>query len=305
MRLAFDQADRAEKTVGGRTGPFGRALLSFWDQAARAGMADNPDVALGEASERLRQLVEPVFAELHDVGWSAGMSQVGPVSKRWDVTARSMLGPPARLETLLWAKQAAGALVATVSQQARDWIRVLTVTGLREGWSPQVLADSLRRRVPLTRPQVETLARLERNMQGSQPAGKIRRLINRQADTYRRDRALTIARTELLTAHNAGAHQAWQNASLEGLIPASTRRAWVISKDCLVCKSCRRMRGDQAIAPDLLTPFRFPTGPTGDSFKPVTHPPGHTRCRCAALLLPPAMSEETVRRIVNPKLPEC
>jgi hypothetical protein len=63
------------------------------------------------------------------------------------------------------------------------------------------------------------------------------------------------------------------------------------------------MRGDRAIAPDVVTPFMFPT-PAG-GLRPIQHPPGHPRCRCAAVLLPPAMSEDAVRRLVTPDLPDC
>jgi hypothetical protein len=112
-------------------------------------------------------------------------------------------------------------------------------------------------------------------------------------DQYRRRlhdyQARTIARTELLWASNAGAHEGHRQAVETGAYPAGVEREWVTAAEGVpyrkgtsrVCVICRPMSGVRVDG--LETPFVTPAGA-------VLFPPAHPACRCRTILIPKGLA---------------
>lgn len=81
-----------------------------------------------------------------------------------------------------------------------------------------------------------------------------------------RQRAMVIARTEIMAAENMGQLEAWRQASRDGLLPKEARKVWVMGPGA--CPTCAQVNGR---AVKLEDPF-----PVVD----VLVPPAHPNCRC-------------------------
>lgn len=81
------------------------------------------------------------------------------------------------------------------------------------------------------------------------------------------ERAELIARTESMTAVNAGTREAWHQAVDDGLLPPTARRQWIATLDEGVCPLCEALDGRE-------------TDMEGEYEPGVEGPPLHPRCRC-------------------------
>jgi hypothetical protein len=107
------------------------------------------------------------------------------------------------------------------------------------------------------------------------------------ADRKLRERAETIARTEVMTTLNYGQELAWDQAIGEGLIdPDDTLKVWVVTPDELLCPICEPMAGE-AVGID-------------EEFE-VEGPPAHPNCRCTTGLRR-AEAIESRRREIQERL---
>ena len=97
----------------------------------------------------------------------------------------------------------------------------------------------------------------------------------RYASRRHRERAVTIAETELAFAYNKGADEAVKNAVAQGLLPRMIPR-WSTAADERVCEICGALDGAEI---ELGGEFDFP-GRTLYAGQKQT-PPAHPRCRCA------------------------
>jgi hypothetical protein len=82
-----------------------------------------------------------------------------------------------------------------------------------------------------------------------------------------RERAKTIARTETITAANAGQQELWRQAAGKGLIGSDTRRRWIASPGS--DRTCSILMSLHGVVVGLDETF------AGG----VLHPPRHPRCR--------------------------
>lgn len=101
----------------------------------------------------------------------------------------------------------------------------------------------------------------------------IQQQVQRQSQKYvaglSRQRAMLIARTEIMASTNAGQQAVWQLAARQGVIPASVERQWIVTlDDALDAKICLPLTDARA---KLNEPFQ----PGG-----FMQPPAHPGCRC-------------------------
>jgi len=89
-----------------------------------------------------------------------------------------------------------------------------------------------------------------------------------------KQRAVTIARTEIIGAANEGRLAAWRAAKEKGLLREGTRRTWVVTEDDRLCPECEAMDGQTV---DLDEPFEGDVGP-------IDAPPLHPNCRCTTVI---------------------
>jgi F like protein len=97
------------------------------------------------------------------------------------------------------------------------------------------------------------------------------------AEKLLRQRAKTIARTEILRASNAGQRAAWRSARDKGILPRTTLREWIATGGA--CAICSPLDGKTA---GLDEPF------DGG----IDSPPAHPSCRCTTGLINTSGSAE-------------
>lgn len=109
-----------------------------------------------------------------------------------------------------------------------------------------------------------------------------------------RSRAVTIARTEILRANNAGRYASWQDAAARGVVTPSHRKEWVATTTASrygpPCDICQPLNGT-LVAWDA----NFPGG--------YSMPPAHPRCRCTATLRGPEQKMTTEEWLAQQQKP--
>lgn len=88
-------------------------------------------------------------------------------------------------------------------------------------------------------------------------------------------RADTIARTETMTASNAGQRETWDQAVDAGVLTGDERQEWIVTPDDRLCPICEGLDGE--------------TAALGESFNvdgdELDGPPAHPNCRCTTGLV--------------------
>lgn len=120
----------------------------------------------------------------------------------------------------------------------------------------------------------EQLSKEHPRMKAEAMERRARDLALKYADRQRRQRAETIARTELATAYHTGNDMAVRQAMEQGLLPM-VKKVWSTARDDRVCPVCAALEGME-IAMD--GQFSFRAGKKGGC---VLIPPAHPRCACA------------------------
>ena len=91
------------------------------------------------------------------------------------------------------------------------------------------------------------------------------------------NRAELIARTETMTAANAGQQEAWDQAVEDGFLTGEEKQEWITTPDDKLCPICTDMDGEQV---GLDEQFDV----DGDL---IDAPPAHPNCRCTIGLVVP------------------
>lgn len=193
------------------------------------------------------------------------------------------------IRAIKWAEQRAGQFIVEISEEVRQQVRVLITRAIREQWTVERLAMYIRQVVGLHSRWARAVNNLYEqtlnNLLGqgiALPRAEAQATV--AADKYHakllRTRAITIARTEVIGAQNAGRYLGWQQFMAQtGTPPSILRKRWLIGPDgwagINVCDVCRSVGGVEVGINDL-----FPTG--------RLMPPAHPNCRCTAILIFPS-----------------
>lgn len=148
----------------------------------------------------------------------------------WETFAFDVTNPKATE----WARKRAADLISGMTATDRDEIREL----VEEAFDEQFDVDEL--------------------------AGRIEEIVGD------RDRADLIARTETMTASNAGQVGAWEQAIDEGLLTGLEGKEWITTPDDRLCPVCEPMDG---VVVAFNEDFDTEDGR-------VSYPPAHPNCRC-------------------------
>ena len=175
-------------------------------------------------------------------------------------------------EATRWAAREAATLVKA-SAEARESIRTLIVLSNELGITPQEVARILVRDniIGLLPRQVAAVHKLQsRLLEDGLDAAIVARRAERYAAAQLRLRAWTIARTELVSAVNAGQDALWQLAKQRGILPAGTKRVWLVTyDDALDAEICEPLTDAEAGLDEPFEPGGF------------MRPPAHPSCRCS------------------------
>ncbi len=119
------------------------------------------------------------------------------------------------------------------------------------------------------------------------------------AGKVHRQRAMTIAETEMAFAYNAAADEVVQQSIKDGVFAPGVKKRWLTAYDERVCDQCGAIDGETV---DIDAPFSIG----------VQLPPAHPRCRCAVaydditVLAPatPANAAEPQETVQQPTIPD-
>ena len=199
-------------------------------------------------------------------------------SLRFDMNGPQMLN---------WIDERGAAFVVDTTEQQVQALRSMIRQYMYEKYDYDELSKVIRPCIGLTDGQSRAVLRyyesLKANMRDQHPRMRQENLEDkcltkalRYAERMHRERARTIARTEMAFAYNHGMHESVRQAMEQGLLGTMEKR-WLTSGNENVCPTCDALNGVQ-IAFDA--PFDF--GKHRHLFDGQEEaPPAHPRCACA------------------------
>lgn len=185
-----------------------------------------------------------------------------------------------------WMRTRGAALVTSSTQAQKDAISLLLEEKIREKYTVDELAQLIRPTIGLYRQQTSAVEKYYSNMVESltkdHPRTKpelIRQRALTQSTKYaerlHRQRAMTIAQTEMAYAYNYGADEGVRQAQADFLI-GKVDKKWCTSGDDNVCSECEQLDG-MIIGMDEI----FFSGNKTEYDISGLYPPLHPRCACA------------------------
>jgi hypothetical protein len=186
-----------------------------------------------------------------------------------------------------WAQNHAASKVVGITNATRAALRTLVVQSFQEGVTPRRLAENIRPWIGLHEQDAQSVTRFLVHQLDVEQVGfaEAMRRTNVYAQARVRERAITIARTEIMDAMNEGHRVAWIQAQEQGLVDLKfVERRWVAARDGRVCPICRALDGRVIGFDQDFSAVRSvtPRGGGGPVNRVVTRrrPPAHPRCRC-------------------------
>ena len=266
----------AERLVGG----YRRAQERAWRglrvneeamaTALRLGDADRAVEAVGQQAlvtalrEPLREHGRPAFLR----AVALALRELPPRGQREPIAVDVVDLYP---EATRWAEAEAARLVAQVGPDARAAIQALIVASVAEGIDPRVIARRIRDEglIALLPRQVAAVERFRAALVARGLAESvITRRVAKYATAQLRLRAMTIARTEILTAVNAGQQALWETAVMRGILPPTVTRRWLVTWDERLEAECESLADKEVGLHEEFAPG-------------IMQPPLHVNCRCS------------------------
>lgn len=185
-----------------------------------------------------------------------------------------------------WMRSRGAYLVTNCTQGQKDAIALLLEDKMRNTHTPDELARLIRPTIGLTRPQtaavrnyydnlVKTLTEANPNRSVAEIKATALKKATQYAERQHRQRALTIAQTEMAYAYNYGADEGIRQAQTDFLIGKVEKR-WCTSGDEQVCEECEKLDGQQIGMDEI-----FFSGNKVEYDISGLYPPLHPRCACA------------------------
>lgn len=169
-------------------------------------------------------------------------------------------------------EQQGAQLVHAITEESRQAIQRLIEEAVQGQFDVRQLARQIRSSIGLTSPYAVAVERYRAGLVDQGIAeGKALDRAQAYADRLLRARAETIARTEVMTAVNAGQQAVWDEATQQGTLAPGTKRVWIVTPDDRLCPYCAPLDGQEV---GLQEAFDSELGP-------VDYPPLHQNCRCA------------------------
>lgn len=175
----------------------------------------------------------------------------------------------------IWAQQHAGTLITHINERQRQAVRDLIEQANREGLTPDEVAVLLRQTIGLRPDQSAAATRFRQRLQDEGVSrAQVRERTRRYQGALQRQRTRMIARTELITAANAGQMALWAEAIRMGRLPRNPYKRWIVTEDERLCPTCEALGARDPI-------------PVAEEWLPgVLFPAAHPNCRCAIALVP-------------------
>ena len=184
-------------------------------------------------------------------------------------------------ETKKWIEKNCAEQIVQLTKTQKEAIKIVIDRAEKLGITTEGTADLLKPLIGLHKGQVtanvnyynsikQNLLENHPKMKEQAAEKKVLEKAKQYAKNQKEYRAMTIARTELAGAYNAGEFYSIKQAQKDGLIGKVTKYA-ISAGDGRVCKGCREVEGQEVKQDDY-----FET-----QWGKVLFPPFHTSCRCA------------------------
>lgn len=185
-----------------------------------------------------------------------------------------------------WISERSGTFIRNSMIEQREAIQCLLEKAVVEKHSVDELSRYIRPCIGLTKQQsragmryydnmVDSLKEAHPRMKESSIRQKALDASSKYAERLHRQRAMTIAQTEMASAYNFGADDGIRQAQEQGLIGKTVKR-WCTSGDDHVCSMCQALEGMEI---DMDEEWKFGRGWNGTGSG--LFPPAHPRCACA------------------------
>lgn len=202
--------------------------------------------------------------------------------------------------------------IVGMTQQALAAVRTAITTGVQAGRNPRDVARDVRGAIGLTAQQTQAVANFRAALENQQadaldralrdkrfdatvarsirdkapiPKAKIDAMVDRYRARYLKYRSEVIARTEAITAVNAGNRLAWKQAIADGKIAADqVTRKWAFTHDSRTRHAHMTI---PALNPDgvgIDEPFKSELGPILYPGDPNATAANRIQCRCAQII---------------------
>lgn len=203
-----------------------------------------------------------------------------------DHIASDFVFEPTRTTVLEWVRQRAALLVTSCTQEQQKAIAMLLEDQARNRYSVDELAKLIRPCIGLTKGQASAVrnfydslvASLTEQHPRTSPAKIHAQALDKAvkyAEQLHRQRARTIAITEMAYAYNFGADEGVRQAQDNLLLGRCVKR-WNTSGDERVCKRCGDLSGKEVGMDERFFQANLPAYPEAGLLPPI-----HPRCACA------------------------
>jgi hypothetical protein len=240
------------------------------------------DIAAGHIDRALMRLdVSALTDDLRDAAavlidgfQRAGVATANAVNVQFRTTIAFDVANPYAVAA---ARQLAARLVTQVSETTQAAIRDAVTRAFTDGLTRREVSQLIKPLIGLTARDAQAVLNFRAALEKE---GLRQDLTLKKTAAYAerklRERARTIARTELMQASNAGQHALWQQAIGRGLLPPDMQRRWSVSRDDRLCTRCMALSGQlRGMNEDFVSPL---------DGAHVRNPPLHANCRCTAVL---------------------
>lgn len=217
------------------------------------------------------EAMDPAIGVLNDALRQGGQLAADQFTDGLGIAMRFDLTNPLAVQV---ARETAAGMVTAISAETRLAIQNVIRRAIAEGLTYRDAAALIRQLIGLTSQASQAAMNYRQSLlELGLARDKVRARVEQYAAKKLRERALTIARTEIMQASLGGQRVAWWQAERKGLLSPETQREWLVAPDDRLCVRCQAMSGKR-----VALYASFAGG----------NPPRHPRCRCVELLVIPA-----------------
>ena len=189
-----------------------------------------------------------------------------------------------------WILNRTGELITSVTNTQIEAVKYIIAESKTAHMGAEETARYIRPVVGLTQPQAaanlkyynnvkEKLREDHPRMKDASIERKAREAAAKYAGKQQRERAHTIAETEMAMAYNRGMDDSIRQAVNKGILPVM-RKVWSTSGNGLVCSACQDLEGTEI---DMDKEFSITIGKKVKRELKAEVPPLHPRCHCAVV----------------------
>lgn len=187
-----------------------------------------------------------------------------------------------------WVENHSAEFVTNVTTTQIEGLRaVIQRSAVLEDLSVDELSRVIRPCIGLTKQQSKAVMNYYQKLRKNGVTPKrAKDMAIRDAARRHRSRAYDVARTELATSFNTGAHEATKAAQAKGYL-GEMEKEWCAADDERQCKFCGALDGKKIAMDEEFEGI-------SSSWSTRLHPPAHVGCRCAVLYVRKARPEKNM-----------